>query len=158
MSWTQVYISGLYRTADHTDEDIETHLNARYRLAEDTNSLWAGSGSTLVKRDDAGCPRGFAFLTFYSEEGAEIIVDRINADASSSDRLGCFTTDTSVLPLELHAELSNPKKGAKKKKDNKKQDNLSDVRMKRPRGAPVRKHPVITSSNGKKTNHGNKTR
>mmetsp|Transcript_27369 Transcript_27369/g.42064 ORF Transcript_27369/g.42064 Transcript_27369/m.42064 type:complete len:171 (+) Transcript_27369:51-563(+) len=170
MSWTQVYISGLSRTIDPTDEDIEIHLNTRYNLApnehddENTNILWGGPGSTLIKRDDEGSCRGFGFLTFYSEQGASIIVDRINAHSKSlythGGQGGAMTVlDTSVLPLQLCAELSNPKTGKDKKKS-KKEDaaSLSDIRLRRQRKAPIRKHPVVISSSGKKTNLGNKNR
>jgi hypothetical protein len=171
MSWIQVYISGLSRTIDPSDDDIETHLNTRYNLApsEDVDSdnnnnnnaniLWGGPGSSLIKRDDMGTCRGFGFLMFFSAEGASIVVDRINAYSKSvfAERGGgMMSADTSVLPLQLCAELSNPKSERKKTKKQDVQD--TDLRMRRQRKAPVRKHPVIISSSGKKTNLGNKNR
>ena len=166
MSWTQVYISGLSQSLEPSNEDIELALDTRYNLSgntvddHSTNILWAGPGSTLIKRDDKGCCRGFAFLTFYSKEGAAIVVDRINNLILDTNDDGAGTTATNF-PVQLRAELSNPK-GAKERKKNKKKDdpseNLSDLRLRRQRKAPIRKHPVITSSNGKRTNLGNKTK
>ena len=168
MSWTQVYVSGLARAINPSDGEIEAYLCKRYSLTDTANSnssgddtaatnnndnlMWAGEGSTLIKRDDDGCCRGFAFLTFYSVDGAMIVIDRINNDdcksESGNDR------------ITLRAELSNPKGGTSKKKSNKKnnEDNLPDLRLRRQRKLPVRKHPVVTSSDGKRTNLGNKTK
>ena len=80
-----------------------------------------------------------------------MIIDRINND--NSDNNGGDHT-------MLRAELSNPKGGTKKKssKKNNNEDNLPDLRLRRQRKLPVRKHPVITSSDGKRTNLGNKTK
>ena len=171
-----MYISGLHCTADYSDEDIETQLNARYNLdgngngdgdgdgdyedcsSTSINILWAGPGSTLIKRDHQGSCRGFAFLTFYSAEGASMIVDRINSRAEVEAEVEASETSKSVLPLQLRAELSNPKGGKKGKSKQQKDSNLPDVRLRRQRRAPIRKHPVIVSSDGKRTNLGNKTR
>ena len=81
-----------------------------------------------------------------------MIIDRINND--NSDNNG---GDHNIM---LRAELSNPKGGTKKKKSNKKnnEDNLPDLRLRRQRKLPVRKHLVITSSDGKRTNLGKKTK
>lgn len=184
-SWTQVYISGLSKSINPSDEEIEDYLNKCYSLdgvgndnsndeddgcsGEHVNSsdqdgitnsnssvsknlMWAGPGSTLIKRDDNGCCRGFAFLTFYSMDGALLAIDRINNDIrSSSDATLSITSNK----MRLRAELSNPtsskKKGGKKKK-NDGGENLTDLRLRRQRKQPVRKHPVITSSDGKRTN------
>ncbi len=186
-SWTQIYISGLSKSINPSDEEIEDYLNKCYCLdgggndnhnnddggsgsgehvnANDqdevtasNNLMWAGPGSTLIKRDDNGCCRGFAFITFYSMDGALLAIDRINNDIRSSSD----ATIASSNNMRLRAELSNPtttskKKGGKKKK-NDGGENLTDLRLRRQRKQPVRKHPVITSSDGKRTNLGNKTR
>ena len=38
MSWTQVYITGLSRALDPSNENIENHLEKRYKLADDEES------------------------------------------------------------------------------------------------------------------------
>ncbi|KAL7453605.1 hypothetical protein ACHAWC_009623 [Mediolabrus comicus] len=193
-SWTQVYISGLSKSINPSDEEIEDYLNKCYSLdgvgndnhnnndddhdgesGEHVNSsdqdgntssnssvtnnlMWAGPGSTLIKRDDNGCCRGFAFLTFYSMDGALLAIDRINNDSRRSSISDAIASSNNMI---LRAELSNPtsskKKGGKKKK-NDDGENLTDLRLRRQRKQPVRKHPVITSSDGKRTNLGNKTK
>jgi len=160
--WTQVYITGLPRSIDPSDEDIEAMLDERYGLSNDANVMWAGEGTTLIKRDAEGCCRGFAFLSFYSSDGAAAIIDRINANASSEHAgLGGDNNDGKNIlqQLCLKAELSDPKL-SKEKKKNKGNDesHLPDLRLRKQRKQPIRKHPVIVSSNGKKTNLGNKTR
>ena len=170
MSWTQVYVTGLARAINPSDEEIEAYLCKRYSLTYAANSysigddtaaatvnndnlMWAGEGSTLIKRDESGCCRGFAFLTFYSVDGAMLIIDRINNDNSSNE------SDDGGDRLTLMAELSNPKGGTKKKNNKKNnEDSLPDLRLRRQRKPPIRKHPVITSSDGKRTNLGNKTK
>lgn len=166
MSWTQVYVTGLARAVNPSDEEIEAYLCKRYSLTDAANSnsigddntaatinndnlMWAGEGSTLIKRDDSGCCRGFAFLTFYSVDGAMIAIDRINNDVSTSE-----SDDDRI---SLRAELSNPKNNKKSNKKNN-EDNLPDLRLRRQRKLPIRKHPVVTSSDGKRTNFGNKTK
>jgi hypothetical protein len=169
MSWTQVYVTGLARAINPSDEEIEHYLCKRYSLTDSAGSsssgddtatnnlMWAGEGSTLIKRDDSGCCRGFAFLTFYSVDGAMLVVDRINnnnSDCNNNDD----DDDNNVI---LRAELSNSKGGSTKKKSNNKknkEEDLPDLRLRRQRKLPVRKHPVITSSDGKRTNLGNKTK
>jgi hypothetical protein len=187
MSWIQVYVSGLSRTVDPSDEDIESHLNIRYSLSASSseaeveveadasiniNILWGGPGTTLIKRDGMGSCRGFGFLAFYSTEGASTIVNRINAYSQGGAGAGGAGAgglvpddDMSVLPLQLHAELSNPKLAKDKKKTKKQQDSsqqqdhaTGDLRLRHKRGKPIRKHPVIVSSSGKKTNLGNKNK
>ena len=167
MSWTQVYVTGLARAINPSDEEIEDYLSKRYYLTDtadeedggsssNNNLMWAGKGSTLIKRDDdSGCCRGFAFLTFYSVDGAMIIIDRINNNISNNRSGGDGDN------LSLRAELSNPKQGGNKRRNNKKNNNeadLCDLRLRRQRKPPVRKHPVVTSSDGKRTNLGNKTK
>lgn len=188
-SWTQVYISGLSKSIDPSDEEIEDYLNKCYCLDDGGNDnhnndddavssgelvdsndqdeitsnnnskdlMWAGPGSTLIKRDDNGCCRGFAFLTFYSMDGALLAIDRINNDSRCSNSDATPSSNN----IRLRAELSNPttskKKGGKKKK-NDDGENLTDLRLRRQRKQPIRKHPVITSSDGKRTNLGNKTK
>ena len=134
-SWTQVYVTGISKTIIPTDDEIEANLVEKYNLSDDS-ILWAGEGTTLIKRDAQGACRGFAFLSFYSLDSASTVIERINAD-------GIFK-----------AELSQPKE-KKKKVDN---EGLHDLRLRRQRKKPIRKHPVITSSNGKRTNLGNKTK
>lgn len=154
MSWTQVHLTGLSRSVDPSDEDIETMLDERYTLSTDDNILWAGPGTTLIKRDDGGCCRGFAFLSFYSSDGATLAIDRITAAAIESENDGYGGE------LILRAELSNPKSAKEKKKKNggEDKDDLRDLRFRRQRKQPIRKHPVITSSDKKRTNLGNKTK
>ena len=136
-----------------SDQDGNTSSNS----SVSKNLMWAGPGSTLIKRDDNGCCRGFAFLTFYSMDGALLAIDRINNDIRSSSDATLSSNN-----MRLRAELSNPtsskKKGGKKKKKNDGDENLTDLRLRRQRKQPVRKHPVITSSDGKRTNLGNKTK
>ena len=158
MSWTQVYISGLSQSIDPSDDDIETLLDSRYDLTNSDALLWAGPGTTLIKRDDGGSCRGFAFLTFYSTEGASTVVDRINNN-NTQQRGGSDST----LPWQrLRAELSDPKAAKEQKKGKERRkvgsNDISDLRLRRQRKAPIRKHPVIRSSDGSKTNLGNKTR
>mmetsp|Transcript_24468 Transcript_24468/g.70511 ORF Transcript_24468/g.70511 Transcript_24468/m.70511 type:complete len:170 (+) Transcript_24468:114-623(+) len=169
MSWTQVYLTGLPRTILPTDEQIESKLDEAYGLQQHHPSLlWAGAGTTLVKRDSrdsGGRCRGFAFLAFYSHEGAELAVERINTIGieqydDNDDDNGKEAITGVASPLRLRAELSQPKAKSKrgKSKSSKGGEDVSDVRLRRQRGAPIRKHPVITSSSGKRTNLGNKTK
>ena len=160
MSWTQVYISGLPKSIDPSDEEIETFFDTRYNLTNDSAVLWAGYGTTLVKRDDSGRSRGFAFLTFYSAAGASTIVDRISTE-STNDGVGDSEISQELLSLQLRAELSNPKAAKERNKKGGSKEGKGDmnhIRMKKHRGQPIRKHPVITSSSGKRTNQGNKTK
>ena len=169
MSWTQVYVTGLARAINPYDEEIEHYLCKRYSLTDSAGSsssgddtatnnlMWAGEGSTLIKRDDSGCCRGFAFLTFYSVDGAMLVVDRINNNNSDCNN----NDDDDNNNVILRAELSNSKGGSTKKKSNNKknkEEDLPDLRLRRQRKLPVRKHPVITSSDGKRTNLSNKTK
>lgn len=151
MSWTQVYVGGLAKSVEPSDEYIEELLEDLFNLSSDGDAiLWAGQGTTVVKRDDDGSCRGFAFLAFHSAEGASIVIDRIN----NTNTAGCGIASPDG--VALHAELSNPK--AKRPSKKKKEQNLPDMRIRRQRAAPIRKHPVITSSNGKRTNLGSKTK
>lgn len=156
MTWTQVYLVGLARSLQPKDEEIEDFLNERFGLSNDdgTPSLWAGPGTTLVKRDnETGCCRGFAFLSFHSREGASEFVNKVNSSNGGP-------IDQKLPWDDLKAELSQPKTGKKntKKKQQDSQEDYSDLRLRRQRKAPIRKHPVIVSSNGKRTNTGNKNR
>jgi RNA recognition motif-containing protein len=127
MSWTQVHVSGLPQTAEPGDDAIEQMLEQRYSIS---SFDWAGEGSTLVKRQDGKC-RGYCFLSFLTLNGATAAVEHIN-DSELSDA--------------LKAELSKPKGKAKKEK---KEDlgDTRDLRLRRQRGQPVRKHPCLQSSN-----------
>ena len=170
MSWTQVYITGL-------DKSSVELLDKGYKLSNDDILCWAGYGTTLVKRNETtGTCRGYAFLAFFSKEGALVAIDRINNNCKTCDNDnnnnvdgkmvdGDSTISDPKLPTTLRAELSNPKNGnkSKKKKSNSNSNggecsNLPDVRLRRQRAPPIRKHPVITSSDGKRTNLGNKTK
>mmetsp|Transcript_7530 Transcript_7530/g.14879 ORF Transcript_7530/g.14879 Transcript_7530/m.14879 type:complete len:124 (-) Transcript_7530:1098-1469(-) len=118
MSWTQVYVRGLSRSLDPSDEEIENLLNERYNLTSDT-AMWAGPGTTLIKRDEMGFCRGYIFLSFYSAEGAAVVVDRVNGGCRNDNGSVSVNVDIDIetdtkLPLQLHAELSNPKPKAKK--------------------------------------------
>ena len=177
MSWTQVYITGLDKSIDPTDDIIEQLLDKGYKLSNDDILCWAGYGTTLVKRNETtGTCRGYAFLSFFSREGALIAIDRINNNYKTCDNDNNNDVDGNIvdgdstisdpkLPTTIRAELSNPKNGnkSKKKKSNNNNNggecsNLPDVRLRRQRAPPIRKHPVITSSDGKRTNLGNKTK
>lgn len=152
MTWTQVYLGGLPRSLEPKDEEIEDILAKKFGLSnvDGTPSLWAGPGTTLVKRDnETGCCRGFAFVSFHSREGASQFVNKVNSSIEEQLPWG-----------GLKAELSQPKTGKKntKKKQLNSQQDYSDIRLRRQRKAPIRKHPVIVSSNGKRTNQGNKNR
>ena len=177
MSWTQVYITGLDQSIEPTDDIIEQLLDKGYKLSNDDMMCWAGYGTTLVKRNETtGACRGYAFLAFFSKEGALVAIDRINNNCNTCDNDINNNVDGNIvdgdntihypkLPTTLRAELSNPKNGnkSKKKKSNSNNNggeskNLPDVRLRRQRAPPIRKHPVITSSDGKRTNLGNKTK
>ena len=177
MSWTQVYITGLDKSIEPTDDIIEQLLDKGYKLSNDDMMCWAGYGTTLVKRNETtGACRGYAFLAFFSKEGALVVIDRINnncntcdddinnnVDGNIVDGDGTISDPNYKLPTTIRAELSNPKNGNKSKKKNSNNNggeckNLPDVRLRRQRAPPIRKHPVITSSDGKRTNLGNKTK
>ena len=153
MSWTQIHISGLNRSIEPADEVIEQLLDERYQLSSDDSILWAGVGTTLIKRDDHGTSRGLAFMSFYSRDGALCAIEKINNYKHDTE-----STTTSQLPIPLHAEISNPKTKKKKNNRDNKEEDLPDLRIRRQRAPPIRKHPVIISSDGKRTNLGNKTK
>mmetsp|Transcript_50572 Transcript_50572/g.57284 ORF Transcript_50572/g.57284 Transcript_50572/m.57284 type:complete len:207 (-) Transcript_50572:87-707(-) len=202
-SWIQVYVTGFpLKAIIPSDEHIEQLLEKKYNLSS-SNVHWAGPGTTTIKRDKnhderrAFC-RGFGFLTFYSLEGAKIIIDRINdnygnnnngTDNSSSRRSNNNDNDDgnndndndnddeddnnnkdSLPCIQFHllrAELGSNDKKKKKKTNNEGHDQregrgqgggLPDLRLRSKRGASMKKHPVITNSDGSKTNIGNKTR
>lgn len=141
--WTQVYLGGLDQTVTPTDEELEEYWAQRWNLSDDT-FLWTGPGTSVVKRNNDGACRGFAFLSFYSLEGATRAMERMNNNNH---------TDNGPA---LQAELCKPKKKKSAKPDP--GQHYSNLRLRRQRKAPVAKHPVIVSSNGKKTGLGNKTR
>jgi hypothetical protein len=166
MSWTQVYVTGLSQTTEPSDEELEGLLDARYNLSSTEDSItWAGPGTTLVKRDNDTVCRGYAFLAFFSPHGASFAVDRINGYSGRGDAEDSAVHDdyltSSLLPPQLRAELSKPKaKSGRKKQTNDPGQGADhkDVGFRRKRAAPVRKHPVIISSNKSKTGLGNKTK
>ena len=168
MSWTQVYVTGLAQTVEPSDEDLEHHLAERYNLrgddGDETGSVptirWAGPGTTLFKRDKTNnACRGYAFICFLSLESAEVVVERINSNHYAREP-PADSIATATLPPVLRAELSKPQKPKpRKKKDGHNTNNDgSDIRLRRRRAAPIRKHPVIVSSDKKKTGLGNKTK
>lgn len=173
MSWTQVYVTGLAQTVEPCDDDLEDLLAKRYCLdnhhhGDDNDNLphvdWAGPGTSLFKRDPTtNASRGYAFLSFLTLESAETMVARINNHTTEDPAADATTSSNStelLLPPNLRAELSKPKpknKSNKKKNSNDKED-LADVRLRRKRAPPIRKHPVIVSSDKKKTGLGNKTK
>ena len=143
--WTQVYLGGLDQTIHPTDEELEHAWSQRWNLQEEPFA-WNGPGTSLVKRSDDGTCRGFAFLSFYSLEGATRAVNAINSENHEGTS------------SELKAELCKPKKKKPNKSEASGQD-YSNLRLRRQRTSkPVAKHPVIVSSTGKKTGLGNKTR
>ena len=165
MSWTQVYVTGLPRSPHPTDEEIEAALESRYGLSSSSSSStddggssaavtgWAGRGTTIIKRDDSGRCRGFAFLSFHSTEEASVAIERINNGDNDEDDGGGTPRP------ELRAEMSAaPSKERRKKSSKDDGDALPDLRLRRQRKKPVRKHPVIVSSDGRRTNLGNKTK
>jgi len=178
MSWTQVYVTGLPRSPHPTDEEIEAALESRYGLSSSSSSYssystdddvvmtpatavvtgWAGRGTTIIKRDDSGRCRGFAFLSFHSAEGASVAIERINnGNDDDEDDDGGQTPGRPKLRAEMSAAPSN-KERRKKGSGRDDGDVLPDLRLKRQRKKPVCKHPVIISSCGRKTNLGNKTK
>ncbi|OEU15059.1 hypothetical protein FRACYDRAFT_239741 [Fragilariopsis cylindrus CCMP1102] len=154
MSWTQVYVTGLSKSINPSDMEIENILNTRYDLTilntrydltdDDNNVMWAGFESTLIKRD-----------FFHSFQKRELLLF-----PSPSNSSGDIINNN--FPLQqLKAELSNPKGAKDKNKNNKgttKSQDLPDLRLRSKRKKPVRKHPVIISSDKTKTNQGNKTK
>jgi hypothetical protein len=180
MACIQVYLTGLSESTSPDDEELEGLIVARYNLSAD-DITWAGPGTTLIKRNGrTQVCRGYGFLSFLSSDGASIAVDKINAfrgDENDTTAIHNQSTDTSlpsnsvtnddcghdnVLPLQLRAELSKPKANTKKAQQKKsipeKQGDDSDIRLRRQRKTAVRKHPVIISSDKKKTGLGNKTK
>lgn len=172
MSWTQVYVTGLAQTVEPCDDDLEDLLAKRYCLdnhhhGDDNDNLphvdWAGPGTSLFKRDPTtNASRGYAFLSFLTLESAETMVARINNHTTEDPAVDPTNSNSTelLLPPNLRAELSKPKpknKSNKKKNSNDKED-LADVRLRRKRAPPIRKHPVIVSSDKKKTGLGNKTK
>ena len=148
--WTQVYLSGLEKSLLPTDEELEAAWEERYGLSDTAaDTSWAGPATSIIKRTDDGICRGYAFLSFLSSDGAARAVAIINDNSTSQE------DDQNA----LHAEISKPKKKPNKaSSSSSKGQDFSDVRLRRQRKAPVAKHPVIVSSNGKKTGLGNKTR
>jgi RNA recognition motif-containing protein len=132
-SWTQVYVSGLPKTKLPEDERLEQLLQERYHLVQDELLTWAGQGSTVVKRSQDSVCRGYCFLAFLTQAGAQAAVKKINTDSQFNDK--------SV----IKAELSQPKT-----KKAFKSNVSSDIRLRRYRAPPAPKHPVLKSSAPKK--------
>ena len=165
-AWTQVYVTGLPRSVLPSDEDVEADLELRYGLSSSSDgysSRWAGRGTTIIKRDenDGRC-RGFAFLSFHSREAAIVAIERINNfDDGDGDGDDDHDEDGGTpRRSRLRAEMSTaPSRERRKKRDDDEQRALlPDLRLRRQRKKPVRKHPVIVSSDGRRTNLGNKTK
>ena len=156
--------------------------------AEGSSRGWAGYGTTIIKRssltrndsDGDCCCRGYAFLSFFTHEAALIAIERINSEyyinndynnnnnnnynnnnnnnknfSSNNDcDDGNLVASTNQLP-KLRAEMVNASTTAT---TNETKQSLPDLRLKRQRKKPIGKHPVIISSNGRRTNLGNKTK
>jgi len=147
MSWTQVHISGLPAdTNDIPDDEIEQALSLRYTL-ENEAYTWAGAGTTIVKR---GASK-YCFLVFFTTEGADLAVSHINNNDGCGGKALLETTSVShyTLPvgLRLCAAISQPKKQKKSKKQDDPGSNHSQLRMRRMRAAPSRKHPIEKRKN-----------
>lgn len=151
MSWTQVHISGLDRTVEPDDEEIERRLDALYALNSD--GMWAGPGTTLVKRDqDTKACRGFAFLAFYSADAAVGFIERLNTHNNNNNN------STKGIVLTAALAEGKPKKSKKGSSSTPADNDQRDLGFRSKRKAPIRKHPVIKSSDGKRTGLGNKTK
>ena len=133
MSWTQVHVSGLPKSVEPNDDQLETLLKEHSMLS---SCDWAGEGTTVVKRMDDGTCRGYCFLAFLTLSGATTAVDRINHQGTAEGSM-------------IQAELCKPKADTKKEKKNDVGDER-DLRLRRRRGQPVRKHPVLISSDQSK--------
>ena len=146
---------------------------------------WAGYGTTIIKRltNDDRCCRGYAFLSFFTREAALIAIERINNSEYCNNKSDDVDDESIIhgvvvsnhrLP-KLRAEMVNnassttsTTKERKQRNGNTKNDDetnnasspslLPDLRLKRRRKKPIGKHPVIISSNGRRTNLGNKTK
>lgn len=142
--------------------------------AEGRSRGWAGYGTTIIKRlTNTDCCRGYAFLSFFTREAALVVIERINSEYNNHSNNECIHGVSTQLP-ELRAEMVNvsstssstpaTKEKKQRNSNNKKKDNevalslLPDLRLKRQRKKPIGKHPVIISSNGRRTNLGNKTK
>jgi RNA recognition motif-containing protein len=172
MSWTQVHVSGLSQTVHPEDEELEAFLEARYSLASDDTIMWAGPGTTLIKRDEStGACRGYGFLSFHSFQGASLAVEKINSFRGNEVATSTDAHDDDVASaslknsvgddchaLQLRAELSKPKKQSKKTSVPGQSADYSDMRLRSQRKVSVRKHPVFMSSDKSKTGLGNKTK
>jgi hypothetical protein len=138
---------------------------------------WAGYGTTIIKRsltkdsDGDCCCRGYAFLSFFTREAALIAIERINSEyyinnnynnnnnnkhfsCNNDSDDGNLVASTNQLP-KLRAEMVN---ASTTTAANETKQSLPDLRLKRQRKKPIGKHPVIISSNGRRTNLGNKTK
>ena len=98
--------------------------------------------------------------TIRDEEEGRVISNTSNTgDDDDGDDDGDDGDDDGLLPSHLHAEMSTPGKKSNKNTSDatakKKCNDLPDLRLRRQRKQPVRKHPVIISSNGKRTNLSN---
>lgn len=139
---------GVEVVVDRKDAEIET---------EGTSRGWAGYGTTIIKRltnNDDCCCRGYAFLSFFTREAALIAIERINSEYNPKLRAEIVNASTATTKEKKQGNASN------KKNDNEVAalSLLPDLRLKRQRKKPIGKHPVIISSNGRKTNLGNKTK
>ena len=160
-----MYIKGLSETVYPDNDHLDDLLEHRYGFSDLT---WAGPGSTIVKRSADGACRGYAFVSFLTPEGAAQAVVQINEYAVIDQHRVLPTIDTvdgdessQQLPVSISAALctSKPKKKKEQKSATSQQHKSSDyTRFRRQRGAPVRKHPVIRSSDGTRTGLGNKTK
>lgn len=139
MSWTQVHISGLKQNLTLDNDALEATMNDLFGLS--FNKDWAGVGTSTFKRTDTNELRGYAFLSFLSQQGAVLTVETINNSTSSN--LG-----------KLQAALSQANKHKQKQSSGSKQQSQgggsASLRLKRRRAPPAPKHPVKSSSGNSK--------
>jgi hypothetical protein len=129
MSWTQVYVSGWPMQEDTSVESIEEKL--KFILHSDT---WAGEGSTILKQTRNGS--SYCFLSFLSFDGALAFVDILRE----------FSGQNECSVGRLKAEISQPKAKGSKGKKSISAGAADNVRLRRKRAPPIRKHPVKKSS------------
>lgn len=100
----------------------------------ETDCHWAGEGSTIIKETRSGDK--FCFLAFLSEEGSIRAVSLLN-DYNGSD----------ATLSNLIAAASTKKKNTSKQSSEKSRNrDADDVRLRRKRAQPQRKHPIKNHS------------
>lgn len=157
-----MHLSGLPESINCPDEELELAISLRYNLDDEAcNYTWAGPGTTVIKRDDdLNLCRGYCFLSFFTTQGAALAVNQINNGGSGTEMktttmpVGNYNLPRSV---RLCAEISQPKKRNKNKSkktnkstseyNDKSGNHISELRLRRRRAAPTRKHPVNVRKN-----------